>query len=199
LNAVRLAASPAARGFGVLVTLNDEIHAAREVKKAHAIALSAFVSPAGGPVGFFDEERIHLVSRPLRRLRIEATVAPMAPAVEPRVELVVAVVGSDGRPVREAVAAGARGLVVELFGRGNAPDALKDEIAVARRQGVVVVLTSRTGNGRVRVSPALRDLGVVSGEDVDGLKARMVLVAALGHTTDPVVLQAYFDRLSGKV
>jgi L-asparaginase len=204
LNAVRLAASPAARGFGVLVTLNDEIHAAREVKKAHAIALAAFVSPAGGPVGYFDEERIHLVSRPLRRLRIAtatamAPIAPMAPVVEPRVELVVAVVGSDGRPVREAVAAGARGLVVELFGRGNAPDALKDEIAAARRRGVVVVLTSRTGNGRVRVSPALRDLGVVSGEDVDGLKARMVLVAALGHTTDPVVLQAYFDRLSGKV
>jgi L-asparaginase len=192
-NAVRLAASQAHHGFGVLVTLNDEIHAAREVKKAHAIAVDAFVSPAGGPVGYFDSGRIHLVSRPLRRTRIETA------AVEPRVELVVAVVGSDGRQVRDAVAAGVRGLVVELFGRGNSPDALKAEIAAARRSGVVVVLTSRTGNGRVRLSPAFRDLGVVSGEDVDGLKARMVLVAALGHTADPAVLQSYFDRLSGKV
>jgi len=192
-NAVRLAASPAVRGWGVLVTLNDEIHAAREVRKAHAIAVDAFTSPAGGPLGYLDQGRIHLVSRPLRRVVIATA------AIEPRVALVVAVVGSDGREVRDAVAAGARGLVVELFGRGNSPDALKAEIAAARRQGVVVVLTSRTGRGRVLVSPALREQGIVSGEDLDGLKARMVLVAALGQTQDLVVLQSYFDRLSGRV
>ncbi|MEA2692928.1 MAG: L-asparaginase [Acidobacteriota bacterium] len=192
-NAVRLAASPATRGLGVLVTLNDEIHAAREVRKDHAIAVDAFTSPAGGPLGYLDSGRIHLVSRPLRRVVIGTT------AIEPRVDLVVAVVGSDGRQVKEAVAAGARGLVVELFGRGNSPDPLKEEIAAARRQGVTVVLTSRTGRGRVLVSPAWAELGVVSGEDVDGLKARMVLVVALGKTADPAVLQSYFDRLSGKV
>jgi L-asparaginase len=201
-NAVRLAASPATRGFGVLVTLHDEIHAAREVTKAHSIQLDAFVSPAGGPIGYVDEGRIHLVSRPLRRVRIET--APTAETeetaeIEPRVDLVVAFVGSDGRQVRDAVAAGARGVVVELFGRGNSPDALKGEIAAARRQGVAIVLTTRTGNGRVKVSPAFRELGVVSGEDLPGLKARMVLIAALGSTEEPAILQSYFDRLSGKV
>ncbi len=192
-NAVRLAASPATRGLGVLVTLHDEIHAAREVRKSHSIAVDAFTSPASGPVGYLDSGQIHLVSRSLRRVMIETD------AVEPKVDLVVAVVGSDGRQVRDAVAAGARGLVVELFGRGNSPDALRDEIVAARRLGVVVVLTSRTGNGRVLVPPALRALGVVSGEDLDGRKARMVLVAALGGTRDPAVLQSYFDRLSGRV
>jgi L-asparaginase len=192
-NAVRLAASPATRGLGVLVTLNDEIHAAREVRKDHAIAVDAFTSPAGGPLGYLDSGRIHLVSRPLRRVVIGTT------AIEPRVDLVVAVVGSDGRQVKEAVASGARGIVVELFGRGNSPDPLKEEIVAARRQGVTVVLTSRTGRGRVLVSPAWAELGVVSAEDVDGLKARMVLVVALGKTEDPAVLQSYFDRLSGKV
>jgi L-asparaginase len=176
-----------------LVTLHDEIHAAREVRKSHSIAVDAFTSPASGPVGYLDSGQIHLVSRPLRRVMIETH------AVEPKVDLVIAVVGSDGRQVRDAVAAGARGLVVELFGRGNSPDALRDEIVAARRLGVVVVLTSRTGNGRVLVPPALRELGVISGEDLDGRKARMVLVAALGGTRDHAVLQSYFDRLSGRV
>lgn len=198
-NAVRLAASPATRGLGVLVTLYDEIHAAREVRKVHAIALSAFASPASGPVGYLDGDRIHLVSRPLRRLTIPAAPDGRPGSVEPRVDLVVAHVGNAGRQVRDSLAAGVRGLVVELFGRGNSPDLLREEFTAARRRGVTVVLTTRTGNGRVVVSQALRDLGVVAGEDVDGLKARMVLVLALGATEDPAVLQSYFDRLAGKV
>lgn len=43
-----------------------------------------------------------------------------------------------------------------------------------------------------------RKLGVVCGEDLDGLKARMLLVAAIGSTLDPKVLQSYFEELSGK-
>jgi L-asparaginase len=193
-NAVRLAASPALRGFGVVVTLADEIHAAREVRKAHAIALDAFVSPAG-PLGYLDQGGIFLVHRPLRRV----VVAGAGSGVEPRVELVVAAVGDDGRQVRAAVEAGARGLVVELFGRGNSPDPLREAILEARRQGVVVVVTSRTGRGRVVVSPALEAAGVLSGEDLDGLKARMVLVAGLGAAAGPDELQGYFHRLSGRV
>jgi L-asparaginase len=192
-NAVRLAACPAARGLGVLVTMNDEIHAAREVRKVHAIAVDAFASPAGGPIGCIDDGEIYLARQPLCRVTIDTA------AVEPRVELVVAAVGSDGRQVRDAVAAGVQGLVVELFGRGHAPSPLRAALVEARERGVVVALTSRTGGGRVEVSAEERRLGFVSGEDLDGLKARMVLVAVLGRTRDPAVLQAYFDRLAGKV
>src|SRR5207245_6410831 len=51
LNAFRIAASSGARGAGTLVTLNDEIHSARHVRKTHAVALDAFQSPGAGPVG----------------------------------------------------------------------------------------------------------------------------------------------------
>ena len=50
VNALRVAGSEAARGLGVLVMLNDEIHAAREVAKTSTQRLQTFRTPDfGGP------------------------------------------------------------------------------------------------------------------------------------------------------
>jgi L-asparaginase/Glu-tRNA(Gln) amidotransferase subunit D len=54
-----------------------------------------------------------------------------------------------------------------------------------------------TRGGRVEIDANARELGVLSGEDLDGLKARMLLVAALGETRDPRRLQSFFEALSG--
>jgi len=192
-NAIRLAASPAARGLGVLVTMNDEIHAAREVRKASSSAVNAFESPAGGPIGYLDGDGVFLLRKPLRRITLDSA------TIEPKVDLVISTVGSDGRQVRESVAAGAKAIVVELFGRGNAPQAMFQEMAAAAGKGVVIVVTSRTGSGRAVLGDEVRKLGILSGEDLDGLKARTLLIVALGKTRDPAVLQGYFEKLAGKV
>lgn len=192
LNAVRVAATSAARGMGVLVTLNGEIHAAREVRKTHALALDAFKSPDGGPVGYVDGARVLLQRRPLRRLTLTAE------AVEPRVDLLTLVAGSDGRLVDASVGSGAQGLVLEVFGRGNVPPAVLAAVKRAREKQVVLVYTSRTRGGRVLVDEESRRLGVIGGEDLDGLKARMLLVVALAGTRDPALLQSYFERLAGR-
>ena len=190
LNAVRIAASPDARDLGVLVTLNDEVHAARDVRKTHAIALDAFKSPWLGPIGYVDAGRFRLARRPARHL----TLSP--PRVEPKVDLLTLVAGSDGHLVRASAASGAQGLVVEVFGRGNVPPAVMEAVREAREKGVVVVFTTRTRGGRVEIGDDARKLGVVGGEDLDGLKARMLLVAALGQTSDLSTIQSYFLTLS---
>ncbi len=192
LNAVRVAAAPAARGAGVLVTLNGEIHAAREVRKTHAIALDAFRSPDGGPIGYVDAGRVVMRGRPLRRLTLDVE------SVEPRVELLTLVAGGDGRLLNAAVDSGAQGLVLEVFGRGNVPPAVLDAVRRARERQLVVVYTTRTRGGRVEVDAESRRLGVVGGEDLDGLKARLLLVAVLGRTRDPALIQSYFERLGGR-
>lgn len=192
LNAARIAAASAARQMGVLVTLNDEIHAAREVRKTHAIALDAFKSPWAGPVGYVDGGEVHFVFKPVRRLTLSSE------AVEPRVDLLTLVAGSDGHLLRAAVASGAQAVVLEVFGRGNVPPGVMEAVKEARDKGTVIVFTTRTRGGRVEVGGDARKLGVLSGEDLDGLKARMLLVAALGQTHDPATLQSYFEQLSGK-
>ena len=130
-----------------------------------------------------------------RRIARRLTLAPET--VEPRVDLLTLVAGSDGHLVRAAVEAGARGLVLEVFGRGNVPPAVGEAVLEALERRVVVVFTTRTRGGRVEVGGEASEAGVISGQDLDGLKARMLLVVALGVTREPERLQSYFDRLSG--
>jgi L-asparaginase len=193
LNAFRIAASPAARGLGVLVTLNSEIHAARDVRKTHATALDAFKSPEYGPIGYVDGAHVVIGRKPARRLALPAG----SMETNADVELITLAAGSDGRLVRAAVAAGARGLVLEVFGRGNVPPAVMQAVADARRQGVVVAFTTRTRGGRVELGEDAAALGVLNGQDLDGFKARLLLILALGHSSDTATLQSYFDRLAG--
>jgi L-asparaginase len=193
LNAIRIAALPGTRGLGVLVTLNDEIHAARDVRKTHAIAVNAFVSPWVGPIGQVDSGRVYLYHRPARHLTIDAA------RVEPRVDLVALYAGSDGNAIRHAVDSGARGIVVEVFGRGNVPPEAMEAVTRARERGVVVAFSTRTGGGRVELGEDAKRAGVLSAEDLDGLKARIVLVVALGAGADADGISSYFRRLAGEL
>jgi L-asparaginase len=193
MNAIRIAALPSTTGLGVLVTLNDEIHAARDVRKTHAVALNAFVSPWVGPIGQVDSGRVFLYNRPARHLTIET------PAVEPRVELVALFAGSDGRAIRHAASSGARGIVVEVFGRGNVPGEAMEAVAEARSRGIVVAFSTRTGGGRVELGEDAQRAGVLSAEDLDALKARIVLVVALGAGADADGIASYYRRLAGEL
>ena len=191
LDAIRTAASPRMRDLGVLVVLNGQIHAAREVEKSHSIALHAFVSPDTGPVGAVDAGEILLFSTPRRRLHLPTE------QVETAVDLVRLTAGGGAAFVTAAMTAGARGLVVESFGRGNAPPDVMHAVRAAVAAGVTVVLTSRTGAGRVVLSEEQRSLGILSGGDLDGLKARMLLAAALGAGRSAEEIAAAFARLAG--
>ncbi len=191
LDAVRVAASKRARDLGVLVVLNGEIHAAREVQKTHAIALQAFASPDTGPIGAVDEGELLLFSAPRRRLHLPAS------AVEPRVGLVRLTAGGGASAIRALAEAGHRGIVVEAFGRGNAPPEAVEAVQFAIGRGALVAFVTRTGGGRVVLPETERERGVISGEDLDGLKARMLLVAALGAGWNGEQIGAAFRTLAG--
>ena len=191
LDAIRVAGSGRTRDLGVLVVLNGQIHAAREVKKTHSIALHAFASPDTGPVGMVDDGEILLFSTPRRRRHLPTT------TVEPRVELVRLTAGGGAAAIQGAAESGARGIVVEVFGRGNAPPPVAEAVDVAMQAGALVVFVTRTGAGRVVLSEAQRDSGIISGGDLDGLKARVVLIVALGAGRNAGEIGAAFRSLSG--
>ena len=192
LNAFRVAASRQSRGMGVLVTLNDQIDSARSVRKTHAIAVEAFQSPWSGPVGYVDAGHVILTRRPLNRVSIEAS------RVESRVDLITLVAGSDGHLVRAAAADGARAIVVETFGRGNVPPAVMEAVRQARSMNVTVLFTSRTRGGRVEIDDEARRMGIIAGEDLDGLQARMLLVVGLGAGKSNQQIQDLVYTLSGR-
>ncbi|AHG93645.1 Asparaginase/glutaminase (plasmid) [Gemmatirosa kalamazoonensis] len=184
LAAVRIAASPASRGRGTMVVLNDEIMAARDATKLNTVRPDAFAAPYRGDLGVADPERVVFHREPHR-----APTFDLAGVSElPRVDVVYAYVGADGAAVDAFVAAGAKGLVVAGAGRGGTPSAMRQAIDRAMANGVVVVDGSRVGSGSVPVGEGVSRRGsgpaMVGTGDLNVQHARVLLMLALTKTTD---------------
>lgn len=199
LGAVQVAISEPARGTGVLVTLNDEIHAARYVHKAHTSSPSSFGSPGLGPIGWISEGRPVIPLRPSGRFTIDLrSGTPMPPVALIRLGL-----GDDCRILSTLPGLGFAGVVVEAFGGGHVPVEAMPllEKIVAE---VPVVLASRTGAGEVLWDTyrfpgseiELMNIGLIRAGALDGLKARLLLSVCLGAGYDRAGL-AHAYRIVG--
>jgi L-asparaginase len=191
--AVAVAVSPHAKGLGSLVVMNDEIHAARFVRKMHASSLSAFASPQCGPIGVVVEDRVHFYTRveALAMARPKGDVAPVA--------LVRCALADDGRMVSALAGLGYRGLVVEGFGGGHVPESMVEPlsellltmpIVLASRTGAGVVLESTYGFAGSEID--LCNRGLTSAGALDGAKARVALSLALASTDNRAEAEARF-------
>lgn len=197
-NAVRVATSPEAAGKGVLVVMNRQIHAAREVIKTHTHAIETFTSGEFGPLGVADLDRVVFYRSPTRRQTI--TLAPNAKL--PKVEILFHYVGVDDRMMRHLIDRGdVQGLVVAARGIGNAGRVLGKAMEDGRAKGIPMVLSSQASGGRIiplYASPGrgipLKKAGVVMGDSLGPWKARVLLMLALTKTKDPEELQKIFDR-----
>jgi L-asparaginase len=183
-NAIRVATSPAARGRGATICFAGEVHAAREVRKVHTSALRAFDSPGYGPIGHVDGDVVAF------RRALERRAAFDPDRLETRVDLVRLYAGADARFVRAAVDSGARAIVLEATGRGNANDVIVAAVRDAVAGGVAVVVCSRALAGRVEPAYGrgggadLADAGALFAGDLAGPKARVLLQVALGAGAD---------------
>jgi L-asparaginase len=191
VNAVRTAAAAASRGLGVLVLLNDEIHAAREVTKTNTTRVETFQAPERGALAIVDPEGVFYHRAPFGRERPQFDVSALDQL--PRVDVVYAYPGGDSVAIQALVAAGAKGLVVAGVGRGGTPREQRDALRRAREQGVVVVMSSRTGSGRVPVRGSDDDQGRVGAGDLNPQKARVLLALALTRTSDPKEIARIFE------
>lgn len=195
LAATRVAISEGARGMGCLVVMNDEVHAARFVRKLHTSSPGAFGSPLSGPIGWVSEGRARL------NARLESIPAVMpAPTADVRVGLVTVALGDDGAHVRALLAMGIDGLVVAATGGGHVCPEMADALEEAAGR-VPVVLASRTGAGEtlertygfVGSEIDLLRRGLVRAGWLDGLKARVLLTLLLrrGITEREAVARAF--------
>ncbi|MGE0719742.1 MAG: asparaginase [Alphaproteobacteria bacterium] len=189
LNAVRTAGSPVARGLGVLVVLNDEIHAAREVTKTSTLRLQTFRSPDFGLVGHADADRIAIERRPARRRGVFDIAGRTS---LPRVDIVPSYAGADAAAIHAFVAAGAEGLVVSGMAPGFVPPAQREPLDDAVTRGIAVVMSTRAGSGRVTPRAALVRRGWLAADSLNVQKARILLMLALAETRDPAAIQEYF-------
>ncbi len=196
----RVAAEPASRGKGVLVVLNDQINAAREVTKTDAHRLDTFTSRDYGVIGVVDEDRVVYYRSSLKR-HTAATEFDITHINDlPRVDVVMVYQDAGGDVIKALVDLGAKGIVVAGAGAGATSGTQGEGLRYAAEKGVVVVMSTRTGSGRI---PARR--GAVTGtrgafqqrisaEDLAPVKARILLMLALATTKDAAAIQRIFTE-----
>ncbi len=194
LGAVRVAAAPEARGLGVLVLLNEEIQAAREVTKTSTNRLETFRSPDLGMLGYADGDgRVAIYRRPARRHAPDTEFDVKGRETLPRVDIVPVYAGADAVALDAFLAAGAEGLVIAGLAPGLVTPSLRQAMATARAAGVLVVQSTRAGSGRVLRRTSMRELGIVAADNLNPQKARVLAMLALTVTDDPERVQAMFD------
>lgn len=196
LAGTRVCLSAQARDKGVLVVLNGQINAARDVIKTHTSDAESFRSEPFGFLGVVDDDKVVFSRSPLRRQFF-----PLKEDVLPRVDIVPMYAGADAAQLHASIQAGAKGLVIQALGLGNVNVALYDGISKAIDAGIPVVISTRVAHGRVRPVYAfvgggvtLKHLGAVFSDDLSPQKARILLMLAMPSHRTQTALQQLFDR-----
>jgi L-asparaginase len=198
LNAVRVGLSPEAFGKGVMIVMNGQINAARDVTKTNTIMPETFKSWDFGLLGYADLETVRFYRAPLRRQTI-----PLDPDAKlSRVEIVFHYAGNDGSLIRALLAQGGLdGLVIAGTGLGHVGGPQYEAVKEVRERGIPVVITSRVPTGRVIPLYAsagsgvpLKQIGCVRADNLTPWKARILLLLAMTKTKNPEELQKYFDK-----
>jgi L-asparaginase type II len=198
LNAVRTASSPAARGKGVLVVMNDEINAAREVTKTNTLRLETFRSPELGFLGYVDEDKVTFYRASTRRHTVTSEFDVSAVKALPKVDIVYSYLDSSTAVVPALVASGARGLVFAGTGPGSLATVqqgvVKTLLSIPAESRPILVRSSRVGSGRVMARDEYDRMGMIPGDNLNPQKARILLMLALTKTTDLHEIQRMFTE-----
>jgi L-asparaginase len=194
-NAVGVASDPRAKGRGVLVVANDDIHGARAITKRHTTDVETFVSPEVGLIGvcLFDDREFS--RSPARAHTTKTPFKVSTGQTLPRVDIIFAHAGMSPDLIDAAVANGAKGLVIAGVGDGNMTTPALEAVKRAIAKGVVVVRSSRVGEGIIRRNIEVDDdkTGTVASKELNPAKARVLLKLALTQTSDPKKVQELFD------
>ena len=193
-NAVILAGSREAVGKGVLVCLNDQINAARDVTKTNTATTDTIRTPELGFLGYMQDNRPHFYRQSTRRHTSQSEFDVSGLDRLPEVDIVYGYANANAVAIKAFVAAGAKGLVNAGVGDGSMADVVKAAMAEAHREGVAIVRASRTGNGIVARNGEVNDdkYDFAVADTLNAQKARILLMLALTKTSDSKEIQRIF-------
>ena len=193
-NGVAAAIDPGYDGRGVLVSLNDEIHFARNVVKTDTTSLQTFMSMNRGPAGLVNTGKVIWFQKMDKKQGPTSEFSVDGLEKLPRVDILYAHANMSADLVDAAVKNGAQGIVVAGVGDGNMTTPALDALTKAAKNGVVVVRSTRLPMGVVLRNNEVNDdkLGLVASGELNPAKSRVLLQLALTKTKDPKRIQEMF-------
>lgn len=195
LTALRVASHDKSKGKGVLVVMNDEIHAAKYVTKTHTTNISTFQTPTHGPLGIVMKDDLLFFKTAEPRVRFDLQ------SISGTVPIVKAYAGmGDGSILSLLSPDNIQGLVIEALGAGNIPPLATPEVEKLIAYGIPVVLVSRCFNGIAEPVYAyqgggamLHGAGVMFVKELNAPKARLKLLIALNAGLKGQALKEYIE------
>jgi L-asparaginase len=179
-DAIRVAADPEAAGKGVLLAVNEMIHAARDVTKRISVRVETWDSGDTGALGLIDGDQVTLYRSPTYRhtMQSEVQLTPniMHESQLPRVDIVYAYAGASGELAAAAAEAGARVIIVAGFPTGAVAPQQYEVLNRLRENGVHIVVANRGGLGRIN-NPVNNNY--VSADNLTPQKARILAMLAI--------------------
>ena len=193
-NGMAIAADPRAKGRGVLVALNDQIHAAREVVKTNTSSVETFHSLNRGAAGLVNTGKITWFEIPAGRRGAKSEFSIKGLTTLPRVDIIYAHANMSTDLIDAAAAKGAQGLVIAGVGDGNMTQKALDACAAAAKKGVVIVRSSRLPSGLTYRNNEVDDdkYGFVASLELNPPKSRVLLQQALLKSKDVKEIQRMF-------
>jgi L-asparaginase len=194
-NAVAVATNKDAKGRGVLVVMNDQIHSARTVEKMDTINLQTMTSPDRGPAGLVNTGKVVWLDPPAGKHTSQSEFDISNVTALPRVDIIYAHANMSPDLITAAINNGAKGIVVAGVGDGNMT---KDAVAVLQKavkeKGILVIRSTRLATGFVLRNSEVNDdeMGFVASGEFNPGKSRVLAQLALLKTNDPKLVQTMF-------
>ena len=194
LSALRVASDDKAADKGVLVVMNDEIHAAKYVTKTHTTNVGTFQTPTHGPLGLIMKHEILYFKTAEPRVRFDLDriqgLVPIIPVYAGMTEELL-----DLLPVDQL-----DGLIIQAFGAGNVPKETSQKLNALIQEGLPIALVSRCFNGIAEPVYAyegggvcLQKAGVFFVKELNAQKARLKLLIAINAGLTGDELRAYME------
>lgn len=194
LSALRVASDDKAADKGVLVVMNDEIHAAKYVTKTHTTNVSTFQTPTHGPLGLIMKQEILYFKTAEPRVRFDLD------HIQGLVPIISAYAGMTDELIDMLDLEQLDGLIIQAFGAGNIPKETAQKLENLLQKGIPVALVSRCFNGIAEPVYAyqgggvqLQKSGVFFIKELNAQKARLKLLIALNAGLTGQDLKDYME------
>lgn len=194
LSALRVASDDKAADKGVLIVMNDEIHAAKYVTKTHTTNVSTFQTPTHGPLGLIMKQEILYFKTAEPRVRFDLD------CIQGLVPIISAYAGMTDELIDMLDLEQLDGLVIQAFGAGNVPKETAQKLENLLQKGIPVALVSRCFNGIAEPVYAyqgggvqLQKAGVLFVKELNAQKARLKLLIALNAGLKGQALKDYME------
>ena len=194
-NAVVTAASPASRDRGVLVCMNGKVYGAADVTKTNTTSVETFQSPNSGAIGYIHNGEVRYYHTSCAGVNTPYFDIDGLKSL-PKVGIAYGYSNVEGDVVDMMIDKHYKGIVYAGVGNGNIHKNVFPELEKARKDGIIVVRSSRVPTGATTLDAEVDDnkYEFVASWGLNLQKARILLMLALTKTDDWKTIQKYFNN-----